>query len=123
VKRLISIVILTSILAFGALNAAMGAGFAHASMEGGSACMDASCPASETGGMQQAMDCIDHCIAAVSPEYPAVPLLPALFVVALLLLLAGQSPRPVVEDGVRSFTDIIGRLLLRQRLASVVMRN
>ncbi len=124
-KRLISTLIMTSILAFGALHAAMGAGFgdsAHGSMETGFSCVFASCPTSGNNGMQD-MDCVGHCLSAASTEFPASPVTPALTVVAILLFLAGQSLYPINQDRARRFSDVIGRLLLRQRLATVVLRN
>lgn len=124
-KRLIAAVILSTFLAFGLLHAAMGMGFAHAahgSMESGFACMTASCPADETGDTR-ALDCMTHCISAASTERGVPPVLPALFAAALALFFLARSVYPLVEDRVRRFTDIIGILLLRQRLATVVLRN
>ena len=70
------------------------------------------------------MSCIVHCLSAASTEFPTSPVVPAaVFVFALLLFFAAQSLLPAVEDKARSFTDVIGRLLLRQRLATVVLRN
>ena len=125
-KSLVAVLILTSAIVFGALHhAGMAAGFAHqahGSMEADFSCMIASCPASGSGVMQ-AMDCVNHCLAAASTGVPVPPVVPALFTIVFLLLFAGRSLFPVVEDRARRFTDIIGRLLLRQRLATVILRN
>lgn len=125
-RRILSVMVLTSFLAFAAVQAAMGAGLAPAgrggSMEASFSCLTASCPASGDDGMKT-VDCIGHCLSVTASEFPASPILPALFVFAFALLLAVQSLFPLVEDRARRFTDVIGRLLLRQRLATVVLRN
>lgn len=125
-KRLIAALILSSFLAFGALHAAMGAGFAHAahgSMGQGFSCMVASCPATESGQMP-VVDCLTHCLSAASSQPSSSPILPLLFAVALALFVVARGLLlPIIEDRVRQFTDAIGLLLLRQRLATVVLRN
>lgn len=125
-KRLIAALILASFVTFGALHAAMGAGFAHAahgSMEGGFACMVASCPATESGQMP-VVDCLTHCLSVAAKQSTSSPILPVLFAVAVALFVATSGILlPVVGDRVRRFTDAIGLLLLRQRLATVVLRN
>lgn len=125
-KRLIAALILSSFVAFGALHAAMGAGFAHAahgSMEQGFSCMIASCPATESGQMP-VVDCLTHCLSAALAQPASSPVLPALFVAVLALFVAARGLLlPTIEDRVRQFTDAIGLLLLRRRLATVVLRN
>ncbi|MBI4457930.1 hypothetical protein HY633_03130 [Candidatus Uhrbacteria bacterium] len=125
-KRFIAVILLSLFLAFGALFAAMSAGFvhsAHGSMAAAPSCMTAFCPASENDGPTAAMDCFSHCLSAAVKEFPASPVLPALFFIVLLLMVSGRSLSTVFEDNVRRFSDIIGRLLLRQRLSTVVLRN
>lgn len=125
-KRLIAALILSSFVTFGALHAAMGAGFAHAShgsMEGGFSCMVASCPASDAG-QTQAADCLTHCLSIASSQPTSSPILPAHFVAVLALFVAVRGLLlPIIEDRVRQFTGAIGLLLLRRRLATVVLRN
>lgn len=122
-RRLVAITILLATLSFSVLHSGFWGGFAHAahgSMGAAADCMMAACP---SDGAANSGDCVTHCLAAAASEGDVVPPIAAAFVLIALTLIACALARPVAVALRRLGDDFIGRLLLHQRLSTIVLRN
>lgn len=122
-KSFVALIIASSILVSALSIGGMAGGFGH-SMGGAmdEACSQASCPsASDSMGV---VDCVEHCLAAFTSVSPSAPfvVLTALFAAVLLLSSTGRRGDAGL-DLVAALEGFIGKLLLRQRLSTIVLRN
>lgn len=78
------------------------------------------------GAMTADMDCLDHCLAAVVPFTAATSSVAVAFVImvaATFLLSAGIFSSASASRSLHRWREGIGKVLLRQRLASVILRD
>lgn len=122
-KSFVAFIIASSILISALSIGGMAGGFGH-SMSGtmGEACSKASCPSA--GDSMQVVDCVDHCLAAFTSVSPSAPFVVLMVLFAAVLLVASLGRREDFRpDAVAALEEFIGKLLLRQRLSTVVLRN
>lgn len=69
-------------------------------------------------------DCIDQCLSSIPPSVPAAaPALALAIILTLALFFTEASIRTSFLPAAHRFREVIGKILLRQRLATVILRN
>lgn len=125
-KRLIA-TIFGLMLVLGAAQVGAGVSSAHAMPD--MAAVSAPCQMSDCAGSghaaMPATVCLEYCFSAALGAREVAPILPLLFATVLVVLaisVLGVVPRDTRTPG-PNVSDALSRLLLRQKLATVILRN
>jgi hypothetical protein len=99
-------------------------GMGDGSMEKGMRpCIGSACPLMPAA---PAEGCLDHCLSAMAwftAALPTAPLLATTMSIFFVVIFFATVCDPLVQTEVHRWRNGIGKVLLRQRLATVILRN